>query len=241
MLNRALTPRRVLAGSGIVAAALASSSSSSSSTPRPVRAHYLRPDHDELPLLGRMRRDMLLQNVHFSWGEALPTDLKAVEVLITRLPEPQELAALPALEKVIVPFAGPTEVTKDNVREASAQRQQAARDGSPSSSWSSTSSPPLLALHNCHFDAASTAELAVTLLLAAVKNVAHHDATLRAEAAGGTRPWTTGWAPGYVPLKSLPNFITITIAMPMAGWTRTVVLFIVAVYTRLKNVPACFP
>ena len=214
MLTRALSPRRVsLAGGGIIAAAVFATSSSSSSSTSPssfarsVRAHYLRPDGDELPLLHRMQQEMSQRNVHFSWGEALPSDSAGVEVLVTRLPEPHELAALPALEKVVVPFAGPTEVTKDNVRNESAQRRS--RQGSSSLLSSSPSSPPssppphLLELHNCHFNAASTAELAVTLLLSVVKNVGYHDAALREEAAGGERPWTTGWAPGAAPSMTL--------------------------------------
>ena len=97
-----------------------------------------------------------------------------VQVLISRLPEDHELDKLnDSLEAVIVPFAGPTEAVKRLMR---TRRAQGSR----------------VTMHNGHFNAASTAELGIALMLAAVKRTGKNDADLKASCAAG-EPWVVGW------------------------------------------------
>jgi len=161
---------QLAAGVSLVAAARSSrcEEAHSGRPARAVRAHYLRPDPDELPLLEAVAvSDPLVQ---LSWGETLPIDHTGLRVLITRLPTGDELDALaPDIEALIVPFAGPVEKTKNLIRER-----------------------PQVSLHNCHFNATSTAELAVALFMSAVKRVVELDARMRREILNGV-PWTAGW------------------------------------------------
>jgi len=164
----------MVAGAGVLASQRSHCATGSSMASRQVRAHYLRPDADELDVLEALKRQH--PTVNLTWGDSLPSSPKPpgaapVEVLITRLPTAAELDSLPQLRHVVVPFAGPTELTKSLVKER-----------------------PALSLHNAHFNAASTAELAVSLLLAVAKRVVAQDAAFRAEVVAGT-PWTTGWDP----------------------------------------------
>jgi len=78
-------------------------------------------------------------------------------ILVTGRPTDSELAASPALEAVIIPWAGVPQATRELV---------SSRDG--------------LSLHVLHHNAAPTAELALALLLAAAKRVVPHDRSLRA-------------------------------------------------------------
>ncbi len=81
----------------------------------------------------------------------------AVDVLIAGRPTPTQLAACPGLRAVIVPWAGISAATLDCVAER-----------------------PGVALHNLHHNAGPTAEHALTLLLAAAKNVVASDRRMRA-------------------------------------------------------------
>jgi phosphoglycerate dehydrogenase-like enzyme len=189
MMKRFLFSRHKFAPPTLVAgtAALAFASSSrpqetqQNGSVRRVSAFYLRPDPDEISLLQVLQRDGRLNpNVTLRWGDELPAaadesnndDKKmAVDVLITRLPQAEELDSLSrTLKHVIIPFAGPSEKTQ--------KLMQPRRDK--------------VSLHNLHFNAASTSELAVTLLLAAAKNVSHHDVTMRNEIKEGM-PWKASW------------------------------------------------
>ena len=146
---------------------------------RRVRAHYLlsSSEADEISVL--KAHQSAHPKVDLTWSSDLPSERADIEVLIARLPSAALLDSLPALKSVIVPFAGPTELAKQLVRER-----------------------PHLALHNSHFNAASTAELAVALLLAASKSVPAHDASFRAEIRAG-EPWTVGWDPRAAPSPTL--------------------------------------
>ena len=179
------------------------------SAARAVRAHYLRPDADEVPILQALALAGSHPGVLLTWGDQLPAhphisdqdqlpapmaeagtehanhakqqvgssddhtpmhgEGAGVQVLITRIPTAEELDSLPCLAHLIVPFAGPTEKAKALIK-----------------------ARPTLSLHNTHFNAASTAELAVTLLLAATKQISQRDAGLREEAKQN-RMWTPGW------------------------------------------------
>ncbi|CAE8610971.1 unnamed protein product [Polarella glacialis] len=140
----------------------------------PVRAFYLRPDADELQLLEAMAgKHGVGQSAGFelAWGDVLPPG-SDIDVLIVRIPSAKDLDSLsPSLQQVIVPFAGPTGKTLQLLRDR-----------------------PHLSLHNCHFNAASTSELAITLLLAATKKLLEKDADLRQTAASDPpQQWVAGW------------------------------------------------
>jgi phosphoglycerate dehydrogenase-like enzyme len=100
-------------------------------------------------------RGALRPGIHLGRG-AQPPEEAPVRVLIDGIPSAERLDALPSLERVLIPYAGVPEATRALL---------AAR--------------PQLALHNLHHNAASTAELAVALLLAATKRIVPHDQDLR--------------------------------------------------------------
>ena len=77
-------------------------------------------------------------------------------ILVAGVPTAEQLAACPGLERVVIPYAGVPARTRSLVRERGDLR-----------------------LHNLHHNAASTAELAVALLLAAAKAIVPHDRELR--------------------------------------------------------------
>ena len=136
-----------------------------------VRAFYLlhEADADEVSYL---KQAAAVEGIDVTWGFALadaPADAD-VNVVIMRLPSAEVLDMWTSLRWVVVPFAGPTEKTRQLVRER-----------------------PHLSLHNAHFNAQSTSELAVGLLLAATKRIVTRDATLRHEAREAVRAWTPGW------------------------------------------------
>lgn len=138
----------------------------------PVRAFYLldQADTDELPFLEKAAA--IRHGVSLTWGTTLEEGPPAsdVNVLVTRLPTAEALDKWTSLRWVIVPFAGPTEKTRQLLRER-----------------------PRLSLHNAHFNAQSTSELAVGLLLAAAKRIVTRETTLRREAQAAEHAWTPGW------------------------------------------------
>mmetsp|Transcript_40786 Transcript_40786/g.135007 ORF Transcript_40786/g.135007 Transcript_40786/m.135007 type:complete len:371 (-) Transcript_40786:1428-2540(-) len=129
-------------------------------------------DVDELPLLEAAAAS-LSPGVTLSWGTEMSRAPPEATVFVARLPSAEALDSLKRLRAVIVPFAGPTVTTRLLLR-----------------------ARPHLSLHNAHFNAQSTSELAVGLLLAAAKGVLARDARLRAESLRGEQPWTAGWAVG---------------------------------------------
>ena len=105
--------------------------------------------------------DGFLEALHASVGASVRLVVRAeapdnARVLVRGVPDAEQLDACPHLERVVIPYAGVPEKTRDLVAE---------RDG--------------LALHNLHHNAAPTAELALALLLAALKRVVPHDRDLR--------------------------------------------------------------
>ncbi len=78
------------------------------------------------------------------------------DILVTGSVEPEHIAASPTLRAVIVPFAGVPFDTQTLLRQH-----------------------PAIALHNLHFNAIPTAEMALALLLAASKHVVQLDSRLR--------------------------------------------------------------
>ena len=145
-----------------------------------VKAFYLMhaKDDDELPFIeaASLPPDVELK-VEVSDGvpaldEAFYRANKDVNVFITRLPTKEALDAWPhSLKKGINPFAGPVESTRQLIRER-----------------------PHLTLHNAHFNAQPTAELALGLLLAAAKCIVVRDKDFREEAfQADSKMWTPGF------------------------------------------------
>lgn len=93
------------------------------------------------------------EGIAFETGEDAPPGAR---VLVSGVPSAEQLDACPDLERVIIPYAGVPEKTRALLAER-----------------------PPLSLHNLHHNAAPTAELAVALLLAAVKRIVPHDRDLR--------------------------------------------------------------
>lgn len=94
--------------------------------------------------------------IHFSAGAEPPDDAAAVRVVVTGRPSVEALDAMPAIEAVVIPFAG-----------VPGETRQICRDR------------PGLRLHNLHHNAAVTAEAAITLLLAAARRLVPCDRALR--------------------------------------------------------------
>jgi phosphoglycerate dehydrogenase-like enzyme len=107
----------------------------------------------------------LSPGIHLITGPNLP-DLAEYEILVTGRPTREALLASPALNTLVIPFAGLPAVTRDLLREF-----------------------PHIAVHNLHHNAALTAEMAITLLLAAAKFIIPADRALR----------QSNWRPRYEP------------------------------------------
>lgn len=98
------------------------------------------------------------------------SDLAAVHVLVSGRPSREQMEAARQLEHVIIPFAGlPTE-SRTLLRDF-----------------------PRVSVHNLHHNADATAELAMTLLLAAAKFIVPMDRAMRAH----------DWTPRYEPSRCL--------------------------------------
>ena len=92
------------------------------------------------------------------------------QVLVTGFPEGAQLTACPQLQALIIPFAGFPERTRRLMLDF-----------------------PHIAVYNLHHNAAATAEMALTLLLAAAKFIIPVDRTFR----------THDWSPRYAPNQSI--------------------------------------
>ncbi len=112
---------------------------------------------------GHLRR-ALDDRVELLVAASLPPGAR-VDALVRGVPSDEQLAACPALRHVFIPYAGLPGATR--------LRLQGRED---------------LSVHNLHHNAASTAELALALLLAAAKLIVPHDQELR----GGD--WRRRWA-----------------------------------------------
>ena len=88
------------------------------------------------------------------------------DILVTGRPRPEELDAMKKLWALIIPFAGVPEATRERMKNY-----------------------PEVAVYNLHHNAAATAEMAVTLMLAAGRNIVALDSGLRkGEWAGRNMP-----------------------------------------------------
>ena len=99
-----------------------------------------------------------------------PSASAAYEVLVTGRPRLEHLTASPNLRMLVIPYAGLPAATRDLLQDF-----------------------PNLAVHNLHHNAALTAEMAITLLLAAAKHVIPYDRALR----------QNDWRPRYQPSQAL--------------------------------------
>ena len=100
-------------------------------------------------------RAALTADVRLTYGPALPAP-PDYAVLVAGRPTAEQLDASSALRAIIVPYVGVAPATREALR-----------------------ARPHLTLHNLHHNAAPTAEMAVTLLLAAAKRVVPLDQDLR--------------------------------------------------------------
>ncbi len=100
-------------------------------------------------------REALDDGVTLRTDESLDAGADA-EVLVRGVPTREQVDACPRLNRLLIPYAGLPESTRTLM-----------------------SGYPKVAVHNLHHNAAPTAELAVTLLLAAAKDVVRLDTALR--------------------------------------------------------------
>ena len=124
--------------------------------------HILRPP-DEGPLA--QLRAFLHPSVHLSLGSELPSHDK-VEILVTGRPKSRQLVACPNLRALIIPYAGIPKDTSNLLKDFLH-----------------------LSVHNLHYNAAATSEVAIALLLAAAKFLLPIDRAFRAH----------DWTPRYEP------------------------------------------
>ena len=124
-----------------------------------LKAHFL---HEPAPGLLAELQSQLQPGVHLTAGLELPSPAD-FEILIASRVTRQQLEASPNLRAFINPFTGVSEETLALLAEH-----------------------PHIALHNSHHPAASTAEMALALLLAAVRRLVPADRNLR------KGDWTTG-------------------------------------------------
>lgn len=106
-------------------------------------------------------RSHLADNINLTAGKELPSPAE-YHILVAGRPEKAHLTASDNLHSVIIPWAGLPESTRDLLLNF-----------------------PNLSVYNLHYNAVPTAELAVTLMMAAVKEVLPQDTALR---AGDWRP-----------------------------------------------------
>jgi phosphoglycerate dehydrogenase-like enzyme len=109
------------------------------------------PDSEILDYLS----SLLEPNISLTHGSEVP-DPANYEILVAGRPSNELLEASPFLRALIIPFAGLPEVTRDRLKQF-----------------------PDLAVHNLHHNAASTAEMALALLLAVAKRLLPIDRTFR--------------------------------------------------------------
>ena len=124
-------------------------------------------------------RSLLSPNVHLSIGQAIPNS-KRVQILIAGRPEREQLESCENLEALIIPFAGVPPETRRMLLDF-----------------------PDVAVHNLHFNAAATAEVAIALLLAAAKQIIPMDRALR------NQDWTPRYQPNLTILLEGKNALVL--------------------------------
>jgi phosphoglycerate dehydrogenase-like enzyme len=97
----------------------------------------------------------LREDVRVAYGKKLP-EPEDFDILIAGRPEREQLVASARLKSLVIPYAGVPDVTRALLRDF-----------------------PRITVHNLHHNAAPTAEMAVTLMLAATKAVVPADQALR--------------------------------------------------------------
>jgi phosphoglycerate dehydrogenase-like enzyme len=131
-----------------------------------VSVHLLRPP-DPAPL-AHLRAN-LHPDVHLTLGPDLPSPAD-YQILVAGRPQREHLAASPNLEILVIPWAGLPPETRELLLDF-----------------------PHVAVHNLHHNAASAAEMAVALMLAAAKFIVPIDRVFR----------THDWTPRYQPNPSI--------------------------------------
>lgn len=109
---------------------------------------------DEYPEAVEVLKDRLTSDVELHWGLAPPD---RYDVLIAGRPDRDKLTASPDLAALVIPFAGVPMSTRETLADF-----------------------PDLRVHNLHHNAASTAEMAVALLMATAKKLLPFDRAFRA-------------------------------------------------------------
>ncbi len=102
----------------------------------------------------RLIAEQLDPEIRLTWGDSPPEDC---HLLVAGRPQEEHLEACPNLKWVIIPWAGVAEETRRLLR-----------------------AYPHLSVHNSHYNAAATAEMALALLLAAAKSLVLTDRAMRA-------------------------------------------------------------
>jgi phosphoglycerate dehydrogenase-like enzyme len=117
-----------------------------------LRVHLLQSPDDELLLkLG----EYLRPDIDLTCGEALP-DPPVYEILVCGVPDQASIEASPNLQHLVIPWAGLPLKTRDLMRNY-----------------------PQVSVHNIHHNAVPVAEMAVTLMLTAAKDVLAIDRCFR--------------------------------------------------------------
>jgi phosphoglycerate dehydrogenase-like enzyme len=132
----------------------------------PVSVYYPNLGEDDLK---DILRDSLRPDVRVIIGPAIPEPAE-YEILVCGRPTSEQLDASPELHTLIIPWAGIPPETLEKVIER-----------------------PSIAMNNLHYNAAETAEMALTLMLAAAKFILPMDRKLR----------EGDWRPRYGPNPSL--------------------------------------
>ena len=123
------------------------------------------PDEKSLALL----RDHLLPGVQLVLGPSLPTPAN-YQILVSGRPQRKHLSASPRLRALIIPWAGLPAATRELMDDFEH-----------------------VAVHNLHYNAVPSAEMVLTLFLAAAKRIVPADRSLRAH----------DWSPRYRPNPSI--------------------------------------
>ncbi len=128
--------------------------------------HFLETLEESLPA---HLQSLLSPDVQLSIGQTIPNSDR-VQILIAGRPKREQLESCVNLKALIIPFAGVPPDTRRLLYDF-----------------------PHLAVHNLHFNAAATAEVAMALLLAAAKHIIPMDRALR----------RYDWTPRYQPNPSI--------------------------------------